>query len=223
MFVWECLKSEGKHLGMCVDGFMFGSCCGHNDTANDIHHEATTTVNLMTLVSSATKPAMTSSSSTTPTPTPTTSEAPIEEIEIPATKNPSPPSTTLDYLDSLSHLEESLPFVTSNSSFLQPLPERPSFITTTTDEPKTMRTTTTPRPEIITTSSSTTTAAPPTTTTTPEPIKPSTQSQPPTVHSTVADAEADTGAEEDFCGKAPLFPQMRIVGGKQCKNTPCLN
>lgn len=32
MFVWECLKSEGTHIGMCMDGFMFGSCCGHNLT-----------------------------------------------------------------------------------------------------------------------------------------------------------------------------------------------
>jgi len=27
MFVWECLQSEGRHIGMCVDTFMFGSCC----------------------------------------------------------------------------------------------------------------------------------------------------------------------------------------------------
>lgn len=36
MFVWECIKSEGAHLGMCMDGFMFGSCCGHNLTDNFI-------------------------------------------------------------------------------------------------------------------------------------------------------------------------------------------
>ncbi len=30
MFVLECIKSEGIHLGMCMDGFMFGSCCAHN-------------------------------------------------------------------------------------------------------------------------------------------------------------------------------------------------
>lgn len=36
MFVWECIKSEGTHLGMCMDGFMFGSCCGHNLTDNFI-------------------------------------------------------------------------------------------------------------------------------------------------------------------------------------------
>lgn len=34
MFVWDCIRSEGVHLGMCMDGFMFGSCCGHNLTDN---------------------------------------------------------------------------------------------------------------------------------------------------------------------------------------------
>ena len=34
MFVWECLKTEGKHLGMCMDGFMFGSCCVHEQEDN---------------------------------------------------------------------------------------------------------------------------------------------------------------------------------------------
>ncbi|GLH05308.1 Putative serine proteinase stubble [Gryllus bimaculatus] len=28
MFVWECLRAGGKPLGVCVDHFMFGSCCG---------------------------------------------------------------------------------------------------------------------------------------------------------------------------------------------------
>lgn len=36
MFVWECIKSEGQHIGMCVDSFMFGSCCAHNLTENAI-------------------------------------------------------------------------------------------------------------------------------------------------------------------------------------------
>lgn len=36
MFVWECIKSEGQHIGMCVDTFMFGSCCAHNLTENVI-------------------------------------------------------------------------------------------------------------------------------------------------------------------------------------------
>ena len=34
MFVWECIRSEGQHVGMCVDSFMFGSCCSHNLTEN---------------------------------------------------------------------------------------------------------------------------------------------------------------------------------------------
>lgn len=28
MFVWECIKNDGKHLGTCTDGFLYGSCCG---------------------------------------------------------------------------------------------------------------------------------------------------------------------------------------------------
>ncbi|XP_055694142.1 serine proteinase stubble isoform X2 [Lutzomyia longipalpis] len=36
MFVWECIKSRGQHVGMCVDSFMFGSCCSHNLTADDV-------------------------------------------------------------------------------------------------------------------------------------------------------------------------------------------
>lgn len=43
MFVWECIKSEGTHVGVCVDSFMFGSCCVHNTTVNTIsashHHQ----------------------------------------------------------------------------------------------------------------------------------------------------------------------------------------
>ncbi|XP_049821198.1 serine proteinase stubble [Aethina tumida] len=40
MFVYECIKSEGYHIGMCVDTFMFGSCCAHNATENVVepHH-----------------------------------------------------------------------------------------------------------------------------------------------------------------------------------------
>lgn len=36
MFVWECIKTEGEHIGMCMDSFMFGSCCAHNATSNVI-------------------------------------------------------------------------------------------------------------------------------------------------------------------------------------------
>ena len=30
MFVWECIKTEGTPLGMCMERFMFGSCCAHD-------------------------------------------------------------------------------------------------------------------------------------------------------------------------------------------------
>ncbi|CAG9823709.1 unnamed protein product [Phaedon cochleariae] len=36
MFVYECIKSEGYHIGMCVDTFMFGSCCAYNATQNSV-------------------------------------------------------------------------------------------------------------------------------------------------------------------------------------------
>lgn len=36
MFVWECIKSEGTHVGVCMDTFMFGSCCTHNTSVNSI-------------------------------------------------------------------------------------------------------------------------------------------------------------------------------------------
>ncbi|CAG9860824.1 unnamed protein product [Phyllotreta striolata] len=36
MFVYECIKTEGYHIGMCVDTFMFGSCCAHNATQNTL-------------------------------------------------------------------------------------------------------------------------------------------------------------------------------------------
>lgn len=41
MFVYECIRSEGKHVGVCVDTFMFGSCCSHNLTDNAILPPAT--------------------------------------------------------------------------------------------------------------------------------------------------------------------------------------
>lgn len=34
--MWDCIKSEGQHLGTCSDRFLFGSCCYHNSTFNDI-------------------------------------------------------------------------------------------------------------------------------------------------------------------------------------------
>lgn len=44
MFVWECIRSEGSHVGVCVDTFMFGSCCVHNSTTNNINAVSSSTV-----------------------------------------------------------------------------------------------------------------------------------------------------------------------------------
>ena len=35
MFVWECIKNDGKHLGTCTDGFLYGSCCGKPEKGID--------------------------------------------------------------------------------------------------------------------------------------------------------------------------------------------
>lgn len=58
MFVWECIKTEGKHLGTCVDGFLFGSCCGHNDSHNTIDsvNNQSTQSNLITSQLNLSKP-----------------------------------------------------------------------------------------------------------------------------------------------------------------------
>ncbi|XP_064471748.1 serine proteinase stubble-like [Ornithodoros turicata] len=36
MFVWECIKLEGQHLGTCRDGFLYGSCCRYDDSINSV-------------------------------------------------------------------------------------------------------------------------------------------------------------------------------------------
>ena len=41
MFVWECINTDGRHLGMCMDGFMFGSCCAHNLNDNFVLPQST--------------------------------------------------------------------------------------------------------------------------------------------------------------------------------------
>ncbi|XP_077562674.1 uncharacterized protein LOC144178589 [Haemaphysalis longicornis] len=36
MFVWECIKLDGQHLGTCTDGFLYGSCCRYDDSENSV-------------------------------------------------------------------------------------------------------------------------------------------------------------------------------------------
>lgn len=81
MFVWECIKTEGKHLGTCADGFLFGSCCGHNDSANAIHShmaEASSPVTIATTtikIKGQQKPTV--GLITTSTPIPQTTSTPL--------------------------------------------------------------------------------------------------------------------------------------------------
>ncbi|XP_023209481.1 serine proteinase stubble-like [Centruroides sculpturatus] len=35
MFVWECIRAEGKHLGTCTDSFLVGSCCWRRGNAEE--------------------------------------------------------------------------------------------------------------------------------------------------------------------------------------------
>ncbi|XP_075677672.1 serine proteinase stubble isoform X3 [Dermatophagoides pteronyssinus] len=60
MFVWECIKTEGKHLGTCADGFLFGSCCGHNDQINSIPND----IPVVTVTSASTTTTTISSTTT---------------------------------------------------------------------------------------------------------------------------------------------------------------
>lgn len=68
MFVWECIKTEGKHLGTCVDGFLFGSCCGHNDTSNSIEPPFVSRPPPPPQSPSSSSPSFSSSSSASPWP-----------------------------------------------------------------------------------------------------------------------------------------------------------
>ena len=91
MFVWECIKSEGTHVGVCVDTFMFGSCCVHNATSNSISsHKPPTSSNTLrptlaeALSSESTRLTLTSLSSLVYSSTSTTrpsSQPPVSQKE----------------------------------------------------------------------------------------------------------------------------------------------
>ncbi|XP_065085272.1 serine proteinase stubble isoform X3 [Ochlerotatus camptorhynchus] len=55
MFVWECIKSEGQHVGVCMDSFMFGSCCSHNLSENVIPQNYHQTLNYLLKPAGSTK------------------------------------------------------------------------------------------------------------------------------------------------------------------------
>ena len=41
--VTQCSSPIGQHLGMCMDGFMFGSCCVHDTQDNLVQDPGHTT------------------------------------------------------------------------------------------------------------------------------------------------------------------------------------
>ncbi len=66
MFVWECVKTEGTPLGMCMERFMFGSCCAH-DLDNDVFPKQPTTVAGLAVSQPASSSANTAGTPTTST------------------------------------------------------------------------------------------------------------------------------------------------------------
>lgn len=61
MFMWDCIKSEGLHLGTCSDRFLFGSCCYHNSTTNDVDIQRPSTSSNSSLIGTVTRPTLGSS------------------------------------------------------------------------------------------------------------------------------------------------------------------
>lgn len=87
MFVWECINTDGHHLGMCVDTFMFGSCCSHNLNKSDTSPASVQEKTSPTLL--YTKP----STSVTHRPSPYTHKtSPITHKTSPTAHKTSPPT-----------------------------------------------------------------------------------------------------------------------------------
>jgi len=185
MFVWECLKSDGKHLGMCVDGFMFGSCCFHNSTANHI-------LPVPAVVDSTTVGSGSSS----------IEQVGVESIShAPSNVDPQ----VINVADSLSLSEEEeqeqIPFITKLK--LTTSTTTTSTTTSTTTEKPT--TTTTPTPPTQRPTSS----RPSTVYINPSLVSVTTES--PSLFENISSVPQF----ERGCGVAPLMPQKRIVGGME--------
>lgn len=78
MFMWDCIKSEGLHLGTCSDRFLFGSCCYHNSTFNDVDIQRPDTTN-SSMIATGSRPQYSIGTtqldfSSTSLPTPTTQQ-----------------------------------------------------------------------------------------------------------------------------------------------------
>ncbi|XP_057375971.1 serine proteinase stubble-like isoform X2 [Daphnia carinata] len=69
MFVWECVKTEGTPLGMCMERFMFGSCCAH-DLDNDVFPKPSLSSMIATMASNYPPPIVPTNISSAATPSP---------------------------------------------------------------------------------------------------------------------------------------------------------
>lgn len=120
--MWDCIKSEGLHLGTCSDRFLFGSCCYHNTTFNDIDIQrpntstttSTTINNVNTMTNSAEIQKLSStipngsldSLSMTSSSSPAYQESPPSNLSPPSSQVSStfPEVSTLTFLQSTSSL-----------------------------------------------------------------------------------------------------------------------
>ncbi|GJQ83319.1 hypothetical protein Trydic_g15957 [Trypoxylus dichotomus] len=118
MFVWECIKSDGYHIGMCVDTFMFGSCCTHNITENTVLPQYVNKPSILYTPPShhshVTKRPSTQSWPSTSRPKGTSKPHKPQTINYPPNKD-----TTYPLLPSISK-STSKPFTSITNSFLQP-------------------------------------------------------------------------------------------------------
>lgn len=69
MFVWECVKTEGTPLGMCMERFMFGSCCAH-DLDNNVVPKPSLSSMIATMASNYPPPTVPKNISSAATPSP---------------------------------------------------------------------------------------------------------------------------------------------------------
>ncbi|PSN47591.1 Serine proteinase stubble [Blattella germanica] len=223
MFVWECIKTEGTHVGMCVDAFMFGSCCSHNTSQNAVAGEPDV---LFSPPSHATAPTFTARP---PAPT-TIIDNVMESSALVSSWTPAhtAPSSTWQATTEPGFVTRPKPRPwptrrpiittklttkpTTKISFKPVVTSTTSTSTTTTTTTSTTTTTTSvppPPPSTTTTTSTTTTQAP----TTSSSLLPTT-----TIFSEAVTASLSASNTHSTiqCGVAPLFPrpEMRIVGGR---------
>uniref|UniRef100_A0A0K8TGC1 Peptidase S1 domain-containing protein n=1 Tax=Lygus hesperus TaxID=30085 RepID=A0A0K8TGC1_LYGHE len=223
MFVWECINSGGTHIGMCVDAFMFGTCCGHNLTQAEVSRvpsggEGGPAVLFTPPLHSSKRPPQLSRPSDhhQPSTRPPFVTRPHSSSSHNYDKWTKPFSTTSAPMESIegNQIDSSW----NNGNFItKPNSGRP------TGRPTKLR----PASSLVVIGSSTTTTTTSTTTTTvaPPPVSSSTSSQPPsTFHTTTyptspVNTLPNAQASSSECGNAPLHtrPEMRIVGGRNAQ------